>query len=224
MQTTTALPPPASPSEPVAEHPVKIFLTSLLTLATVSYVDYTTGYELLFFVFYFIPVGLCGWYIGWLATFGMALLSGIAWFFVDIASEHYYPHEAFRYWNGFICFLAFAIIGFVLHRLRQSREKERQARRELEQSLAALHESTSEIRKLQSQLQVVCAWTHRIRLEGKWVTLDEFLTSKLNVPVSHGISPEAFAEIKNQLDKSDLRTAVPVNNRYPQRESWPPKA
>ena len=191
----------ASPAQPVESHPVKIALVSLLTLATVSYVDYKTGYELLFFVFYFIPVGLCGWYLAWGATFGMALLSGISWFLVDMLSEHYYPHEGFRYWNSFICFLAFAIIGFVLHRLRQSRDKERQVRRDLERSLAELQEFTSEIRKLQSDLQVVCAWTNRIKLEGKWVALDEFLTSKLNVTVSHGISPEAFEEIKKQLNR-----------------------
>jgi hypothetical protein len=50
-------------------------------------------------------------------------------------------------------------------------------------------------------LQVVCAWTQRIQVEGKWVTLDEFLTSKLNVRISHGISPEALADIKRGLGK-----------------------
>lgn len=54
---------------------------------------------------------------------------------------------------------------------------------------------------LQSQLQVVCAWTHRIRIEGKWLTLDEFLQEKLNVKVSHGISQEALAEMKKQFGK-----------------------
>jgi K+-sensing histidine kinase KdpD len=192
---------PVSPLEPVEHQPAKITLVSLLTLATVSYVDYVTGYELLFFVFYFIPVGLCARYLGRVATLSMALLSAVSWFFVDALSAHQYPHETFRYWNTFICFLAFAIVGFILHSLKQSRDKEQKARRDLEQSLAKLEESTQEIRKLQSELQVVCAWTKRIKLEGKWVTLDEFLTSKLNVQVTHGISPEAFEEVKSQLNK-----------------------
>jgi K+-sensing histidine kinase KdpD len=191
----------ASPAQPAEHDPAKVVLVSVLTLATVSYVDYVTGYELLFFVFYFIPVGLCGWYLGRVATVSMALLSGVSWFFVDLLSEHHYPHEVFRYWNSFICFLAFAILGFVLHRLKQSLDKEERARRDLEQSLAMIKTSTQEIQKLQSGLQVVCAWTNRIKLEGKWVTLNEFLTSKLNVKVTHGISPEAFAEIQKQLGK-----------------------
>jgi hypothetical protein len=180
---------------------LKTSLASLLWLAAVSYVDYATGYESLFFVFYFIPVGLCGWYLGPRATLGMALLSGANWFVVDVLSEHHYSHEALRYWNSFTCFLAFAVIGFVLHHLKQSRDEERDARRKLETALAELQDSTSEIRNLQGQLQVVCAWTQRIRVEGKWVTLDEFLTNKLNVRISHGISPEAVAEIERELDK-----------------------
>jgi hypothetical protein len=37
--------------------------------------------------------------------------------------------------------------------------------------------------------------------EGNWVTLDEFLTRKLNVQVTHGISPEAFEQVKKQLNE-----------------------
>jgi hypothetical protein len=51
---------------------LKVSLVSLLCLATVSYVDYITGYEFLFFVFYFIPVGICEWYMGRLGTLSMA--------------------------------------------------------------------------------------------------------------------------------------------------------
>jgi hypothetical protein len=180
---------------------LKVSLASLLCLATVSYVDYATGYEFLFFVFYFIPVGLCGWYLGRLATLNLAVLSAVCWFLVDVLSDHHYPQEAIRYWNSFTCFLAFAIIGFAAHHLKRSRDKEEKSRLELEKTLAELQDSTREIRNLQSQLQVVCAWTQRLRLDGKWVTLDEFLTNKLNLRISHGISPEALAEIKQELSK-----------------------
>lgn len=178
----------------------KVIGVSVLTLAAVSYADYVTGDEFLFFVFYFIPVGLCAWYLGQTATLSMAALSGVSWFVVDRLGGRLYPHEWFRYWNSFTCFLAFAILGLVTCHLQESREEELKARRELEKSLAELRASTEAIRNLQSQLQVVCAWTQRIRLEGKWITLNEFLTKKLNVKVSHGISPEALDGITKQLN------------------------
>ncbi len=74
----------------------KVLLASLLSLLLVSYVDYITGYEFLFFVFYFIPVVLCGWFLGLWSAMGMAMLSGVSWFVVDRLSGHFYPHEGFR--------------------------------------------------------------------------------------------------------------------------------
>ena len=180
---------------------LKVILASLASLGLVSYVDYITGYELLFFIFYFVPVGLCAWYLGRFAVLCLAVTSGIAWFSVDLLSEHHYPHEAFRYWNGFICFLAFAIVGLVLQQLRRSLDEQTRARREIAKTLDDLNRSADEIRKLQGQLQVVCAWTKRIRIEGKWVALDEFLANQLHIPVSHGISPEAMREAMDKLKK-----------------------
>jgi hypothetical protein len=72
-------------------HTLKVSLVCLLCLAAVSYVDYATGYEFLFFVFYFIPLGACGWYLGRLATLNLAVLSGVCWFLVDVLSDHHYP-------------------------------------------------------------------------------------------------------------------------------------
>lgn len=178
----------------------KVVVASLLTLAAVSYIDLVTGYEFLFFVFYFVPVGLCGWYLSRAATLAMASLSAASWFFIDIASRHHYPYEMLRYWNSFTCFLAFGIIGLVLHHLKESRDQQVKARRELETTLAELQASTEQVRNLQKELQVVCAWTQRIRLEGKWMTLDEFLANKLNIRVSHGISPEALERIMEQVE------------------------
>ncbi len=180
-----------------------LFLASLILLAAVSYVDYITGDETLFFVFYFIPVALCGWYLTQGAVLTMATLSGVSWFLVDTLSGHRYSHEGVRYWNSFICFLAFATIGIVIQRLKRSSDREAQARRDLEKAYLELQRSTEEIRKVQGQLQVVCAWTKRIHVDDKWLSLDEFLKQKLGVNVSHGISPEAMEEVKRQIEGKD---------------------
>ena len=36
----------------------------LLLLGVLSYLDYATGYEMSFFVFYSVPVGIAAWYLG----------------------------------------------------------------------------------------------------------------------------------------------------------------
>lgn len=176
---------------------LKVVLAGIGNLLALSYIHYLTHYQFLFFVFYFIPVSLCGWYLGRYAVLSMAILTGVSWCFVDILSHHQYPHELFRYANSFICFLAFGTIGLLVQGLRQSVTEQIRSREKLEQTLRDLNQSTEEIRKLQGQLQVVCAWTKRINVEGKWIALDEFLTDKLNTKVSYGVSPEAMDEMLN---------------------------
>jgi sensor domain CHASE-containing protein len=97
----------------------------------------------------------------------MAILSGVSWCVVDILSNHQYPFEVFRYANSLICFLAFVIIGLLLQRLRQSLSEQLRVRQELGKALDEIRRSTEESRKLQGQLQVVCAWTKRINMEGR---------------------------------------------------------
>jgi hypothetical protein len=65
-----------------------------------------------------------------------------------------------------------------------------------------LNRSTEAIRKLQGHLQVVCAWTKRVHVEGKWIPLDEFLTDQLHAKVSYGVSPEAMQEVLDTQEQS----------------------
>lgn len=37
----------------------------------------------------------------------------------------------------------------------------------------------------------VCAWTRKIRVEGNWMSFEEFLMQRLGIPVTHGIHPDA---------------------------------
>jgi K+-sensing histidine kinase KdpD len=173
----------------------KVICASVASLISLSYIDYLTGYQFLFFVFYFAPVALCGWYMSRFTVVCMAILSGLAWCFVDILSSHHYPFEVFRYFNSFMCFVAFATIGLLVQGLRQSLGEQCRVRRQLEQALAELTRTTQESVKLQRQLHVVCAWTKRINVEGKWIPLDEFLTDKLSAKFSYGVSPEAMQEV-----------------------------
>lgn len=185
---------------------LKVITASLANLLVLSYIVYLTGYNFLFFIFFFIPVAMCGWYLGRASVVCMAILSGVSWCVVDILSNHHYPAELFRYANTVICFLAFAAIGLLMQRLRTSLSEQVRMRQELEQALEELKRSTEDTRKLQSQLQVVCAWTKRINIEGRWVALDEFLTNQLNTKITYGVSPEAMQEVLDNVTQSETPT------------------
>ena len=41
------------------------------------------------------------------------------------------------------------------------------------------------------KLVTVCAWSRKIKVDGKWVTFEEYLVDNLGVRITHGIDPEA---------------------------------
>ena len=180
---------------------LKVILATVVSLALVTYVDYATGYEIRVYAFYFIPICLCAWYLGRFSVLCFSLVSALCWFYADLFSGHPYPSESYRYWNAFISFVPFAVVGLILNRLKTSLDGQRRAHQELSRS-------TEEIRELQNQLQVVCSWTKRIEVDGKWIPIDEFLTKQLHLKLTHGISPEASRRFREQAEgKTEPPTA-----------------
>ena len=49
------------------------------------------------------------------------------------------------------------------------------------------------------ELLTVCAWTKRVKHEGRWLTLEEYLQDVQGVRVTHGISPEASQRMRLTL-------------------------
>jgi hypothetical protein len=41
------------------------------------------------------------------------------------------------------------------------------------------------------ELVRVCAWTRKIEFHGEWMSLEEYLSRRFNIAVTHGISPDA---------------------------------
>ncbi len=62
---------------------------------------------------------------------------------------------------------------------------------------------------------VVCAWTHRVKSRGKWVSLEEFLSEKLGYVVSHGISESKLLEMRQEVDR-DWRK-FQLDSSHPQK-------
>ncbi len=61
-----------------------------------------------------------------------------------------------------------------------------------------LDEATAEIRKLQRNLIKICAWTKRIQVEGRWISIDDFLRDHLRLKLTHGISIEGARMLREE--------------------------
>jgi hypothetical protein len=181
--------------------PLLMVAAGVALLVAVNLVDYITGYESLFFIFYFVPVAAYGWFLNRSSAQVMAFGCAVAWWLVDRLGGHHYAHEWYRLWNALTCYAAFALVGWGVSEIRRRLDEQRRLNQELAEALEALNRSTQEIHKLQSQFQTVCAWTKRIRVEDRWVSFEEFLESQLGIHVTHGLSEQAAEELRRHLEE-----------------------
>jgi len=62
-----------------------------------------------------------------------------------------------------------------------------------------LQQATQEVHRLQQDLVTVCAWTKQVRVGNEWKSLEDFLTERLHLRLSHGISDEAVGRMQDDL-------------------------
>jgi len=63
-----------------------------------------------------------------------------------------------------------------------------------------LEKALARVAKLQNAVLTVCAWTKRVRVDGEWVPVEQYLHDNLGINVSHGMSGEAVEEMRRQID------------------------
>jgi len=76
-------------------------------------IDYVTGYEISFSIFYLAPIAIGSWYGASSFGFSLALVSAVVWFTVDITSGHEYSYFSIPFWNAIVRFGFFAAIGAI---------------------------------------------------------------------------------------------------------------
>lgn len=50
-----------------------------------------------------------------------------------------------------------------------------------------------------SRIATVCAWSHTIEYEGRWMSFEQYLEARFGIKASHGISPEEAAKMMGTM-------------------------
>ena len=158
-------------------------ILSGLTIPVLGWVDWHTGYEFNFFLFYFLPVSVSAWFVGLGPSVIMALFSALVWFGADYLSAHAYSSPIYAVWNTTVRLGAFLAIGWSISRMRHALDRERHVTETLRRAL-------SEIKVLETFLPI-CAQCKKIRDErGSWQPLETYIGAHSNTQFSHGYCPE----------------------------------
>jgi K+-sensing histidine kinase KdpD len=161
-----------------------------LTLG-IGYVDLITGYELNFFVFYFIPVGVTAWFLGLVPSVVMTVLCATIWFIADYYTGHEYSLYIYAIWNTVIRMVSFLVVGWTLARLREILDKEQKTSQELRKVI-------SEVKVLEGMLPI-CASCKKIRNDkGEWQQMEEYIGQKTNAEFTHGLCPQCGKKLMQE--------------------------
>lgn len=133
-----------------------IFGGALLLLVLLGWIDYRTGYELGFFVFYSAPVGITAWYVGRRSGIVMALAASLTWWLADFYAGAKYSSRFYFYWNTAIRFGCFVLNAVTIARIHDMLSTQRRLD-------AQLGEAREEVRKLAAALPFCprCHQPHR---------------------------------------------------------------
>lgn len=100
-------------------NPALLVTASLLLLAVIGVIDYLTGIQISFSIFYLIPTALVVWYGN--RRFGLlfALLSALIWLLADLLGGHIYSHPLIPFWNCGVRLGFFLIISLFLNKIKE---------------------------------------------------------------------------------------------------------
>lgn len=171
---------------------------AVLIIGFVAFLDYQSGTELSFSIFYVFPVLATSWFVGHRSALAMAILSSTLWLVVDLASQVTYSHYLIPGWNALVRLVFFVAIGVVVPHLRLE-----------------LHHSHLALKHL-TELLPMCAWCRNIRdVQGAWSSLEEYIETHTGSEVTHGICPKCidkyFSRRREGSTAGDLRASAQIS-------------
>jgi hypothetical protein len=131
---------PVSGAEPISSGRRRLWLlvACYLSLVVLGWIDFVTGYELGFFVFYSAPVGLAAWYLGRWPGVSVALGATAAWYLADSLTGQRYSSRFYFWWNSWVHFAAFVINAIAIARIKAELDRRHRIDAQLDAARAAL--------------------------------------------------------------------------------------
>jgi diguanylate cyclase (GGDEF)-like protein len=102
-----------------------VITIGLVLVLALGVLDYLTGYEWAFSIFYLLPVFLVTWYAGLKWGVVTSALSGLTLLAADLVSGHQYSHPAISYWNMLVMSATFLVIAYTIAQLNKVLAAER---------------------------------------------------------------------------------------------------
>jgi diguanylate cyclase (GGDEF)-like protein len=102
-----------------------LFAISLILIILLGMIDYLTGFEFSFSLFYLIPVSIAAWGIGKNAGLAISVLGAVTWVVSNVFAGETYTNHFVLIWNTFMRLSFFSVVTMLIHSLHLVLEEER---------------------------------------------------------------------------------------------------
>lgn len=127
-----------------------IFLAILLVLI-MGVLDFLTGFEISFSIFYLIPISFLVWYSKKIYGILLAFLSMAVWLTVDYLSIHSYTSDIIYLWNALVRLGFFMTVVYLIIIIKKANQK---LEEKVESRTKDLTEEVNERKKAQEELNI----------------------------------------------------------------------
>ena len=162
----------------------------LMLVVVLGLVDWLTGYEVSFALFYLVPIALVVWVAGRRAGFVIAVSSVLSALLADWASGHRFTHALIPLWNAAMRFGFFTIAILMLSKLHETQA----------QLAHNLREANMTIRVLKGLIPI-CSWCKKIRDDqGYWQQVETYIQEHSEASFTHAICPACREGVEAELE------------------------
>ena len=106
-----------------------LLVMGVLLVILLGIVNYQSGPDVSFLIFYLVPVFLAAWFVGRWAGVAMTIASGLSWLVVARLTVEHYTNPVIPYWNGLTRFAFILFMTFIVSSLKRALEHERELAR-----------------------------------------------------------------------------------------------
>jgi diguanylate cyclase (GGDEF)-like protein len=97
-------------------------VTNIVLVMLLGIVDFMTGNEFSFSLFYLIPISLTAWYVNRPMGISISVFSAVTWMVADIYVGESYSHSVIYFWNMLIRFGFFIIVTYLISELHKTQK------------------------------------------------------------------------------------------------------
>ncbi len=179
-----------------------LVFTGFMLIGLIGIVDYLTGYEFAFSIFYIVPIFLITWVTNKQLGVWASVASAITWLIADKISGSVYSHPFIPIWNTIIRLAFFIIITLLLSSLKRSLQREKELARTDYLTSAVNSRYFHEL----AQTEISRIQRNQRPFTAAYFDLDNFKT--MNDQFGHSMGDQALRMVVNSVRDSIRKTDI----------------